>query len=206
MSMPSEWKAKLVAEVKQTPSPTRSELRRKTAIAATIGLAVSALFVGRHGIDPGPREPFFLAAVAFIILSFAARTLFAATGSLWTSPRGTQRLVAMPYVVLAAVAVAYAQGPTPPHSLRGDVPCLLTTLALGGVFGVAILFARRGTEPLRPLLKGLLLASSSAAVAGAAVFLACPVVEHWHFAIGHLGGALAVGGLVGVAAARLIRA
>jgi hypothetical protein len=112
----------------------------------------------------------------------------------------------MPFVLLAAVAIAYGQGPGQAHSLRGDLPCVLMTLAIGGIVGAAIFFARRATEPLRPTLKGLLLASFSAAVAGSAVFLACPLAETWHFAIGHLGGAMLVGGLLGASGARVMRA
>ncbi|HSI05760.1 MAG TPA: NrsF family protein, partial [Myxococcota bacterium] len=155
---------------------------------------------------PGTREPFFMAAVTLIMLSFAARTLLAAMGSLWTSPRGTQRLVAMPFVLLSAVAIAYAQAPAQAHSLRGDLPCVLMTLAIGGIVGAAVFVARRATEPLRPTLNGLLLASFSAAVAGAAVFLACPLAETWHFAIGHVGGAILLGGLLGAIGARVMRA
>jgi hypothetical protein len=202
MSMPAE----LAAQIQRTPSPTRSQLSSRTAIAVAVGLVATVTILVRHGVRPGAREPFFMAAVAFIMLSFAARTLFAAMGSLWTSPRGTQRLVVMPFVLLAAVAIAYGQGPGQAHSLRGDLPCVLMTLAIGGIVGAAIFFARRATEPLRPTLKGLLLASFSAAVAGSAVFLACPLAETWHFAIGHLGGAMLVGGLLGASGARVMRA
>ncbi len=206
MSMPAELKAKLTAEIKRTPSPTRSQLRARTAIAVALALATTAILLARHGIHPGTREPFFMAAVALILLSFAARTLFAAMGSLWTSPRGTQRLIVMPLVVLAAVALAYAQGPAQPHTAHGDLTCSLMTLTVGCIVGVAMIVARRGTEPLRPAIQGLLLASSAAAVAAAAVFLACPLAETWHFAIGHLGGAMLVGAVLGAVGARVMRA
>ena len=206
MSMPSELKAKLAAEIQRTPSPTRSQLALRTAIAVAVIFAATAIGLAMHGVQPGTREPFFMAAVGFIMVSFAARSLFAAMGSLWTSPRGTQRLVAMPFVVLAAVALAYAQGPGQAHTLAGDLPCALMTAGFAGIAGAALFVARRATEPLHPTLKGLLLASTSAAVAGAAMFIACPIAEAWHFAIGHLGGAMLVGGVLGFVGARVMRA
>jgi hypothetical protein len=207
MSMPAELKAKIAADVSRTPSPTRAQLASRTVIAVVVGLAICAALVAyRGGAHAGARTPLFLGAVALILVMFAARNLLAAVStSLWVNPRNAQRLVVMPYVALAAIAIAYGRGPAIPHPLSDDMPCAITTLVLAGVLGVAIIIARRATEPIRPTLKAFLLGSFAAAAAAALVFLACPFEEARHFAIAHLGGALVAGGLLGAAASRIIR-
>ena len=207
MSMPQELKAQLAAEIGRTPSPTREQLTRRTLLAVTLGVASVLVFALRHGPSAGARAPIFMAAITLILVMFAGRTFMASISStLWTRPGNARRLAVMPYVALAAVALAYARGPALPHSLRGDMHCAESTLLFAAVVGGAMIIARRGIEPLRPTLKGFLLGSFAATVAAALVFLVCPLEEARHFAIGHLGGALVAFGLLGGIASRVIKA
>lgn len=206
MSMPHHLKAALDAEIARTPSPTREQLARRTLIGLTVGLVLAGILGALNAPIVGARAPMFMAAITLILVMFAGRTLLASVStSLWVSPGNAKRLVVMPYVALAAVAAAYARTPGQPHTLSGDMACGTFTMIIAIAIGVAIIIARRRTEPLRPVLKAFLLGSFAASIAAALVFLHCPLEEARHFALGHLGSALIAGGLLGGIASRVIR-
>lgn len=200
MSLPASLKAQLAA----APSPTRQQLMWRTVAGTVVGVGiVTALFLRGAGPSVGGRQPTFVWAVAFILLSLAARALAAGVStSMWSV--GAKRLVAMPYVALTAIAIAYGSGMSLPHSFDGDMHCCATTVLFSAIVGLCLITARRGTEPIRPGLKALLLGSFAAAIGGALVFLACPLEQPVHFLLGHLGGALLIGGALGLAATKLI--
>ncbi len=206
MSLPASLKAKIAAETRAKPSPTRQEQAWRTTMGIAVGVAVAAIFFG-SGAGPtmGERAPMFVWVTALVLVALAARTLIAGvSGSLRGSVAASKRIAVMPYVVLGAIVIAYAAEESLPHSFAGDVPCGVKTMLLSAIVGGAAIFARRGTEPIRPGVKALLLGSFAAAVGATMVFLACPLEEPVHFLVGHLGGAVLVGGVIGGVAVRVI--
>ena len=148
--------------------------------------------------------------IADVVVSFGTDQVFGWRGlggstfapAILTASDGIRNV---PYVALAAIAIAYARTPSTPHPFQNDLPCAITTLLLAGVVGGALVVARRATEPVRPRLKALLLSTFAAAVAAVLVFLACPLEDARHFALAHLGGALIAGTLLAGLASRIIR-
>jgi len=72
----ADLRARVLAEVARTPSPTRVEYKRRVLLVAGIGaVATVALFVGMGGMSPGMRPVEMIAfTVGFALVAVAVLT------------------------------------------------------------------------------------------------------------------------------------
>jgi len=180
------------------------------------GAAVpAALFVATGGLDHGegrPRGVFAASMSVWIVAAVVA--LWAAVGR-GRAPMGraTPWLVGVaagtPSLILLAMGALSAALPTRDALLLGSVhrlaaSCMSMTFAAALLPLLAMLFVRRGSDPVHPATHGAALGAAFGAFAGVMVCLWCPDVSLRHIALGHVAP-LVLTSLAGAAAgARLL--
>jgi hypothetical protein len=208
----AELKARILAAMQASPSPPRQTTREATRLLVPAAAVFAAgLYFAFDGVHHGEGRPLgFLAATVSVWIGAALVSLWSVVGTA-RSPTGRPRpwllavTVGMPVVVLtflvglsAAAGAADAARVAAIH--RAGVRCLAMTLAAGIVPLLALLFLKRGSDPVHPAAQGAAIGVSFGAYAGIMVCLWCPDLSPAHAAIGHvtpLALLALVGALVG---------
>jgi hypothetical protein len=206
MNEPVELKERVLAAVRRTPSPVRSEARRQARVVVGLGLVVA---VGLFFVAGGPRHAAGRSTwvLAVSVASWAA----VGSGALAAAWRGgvtfaagsfaslASVVVGAPALLLVAAVVLAQMAPEVAfvHPERIGLRCFVLTLvaALGPLVGLS--GARRSSDPLHPIASGAALGVACAACAGVMVTLWCPVASPRHVLTGHI---LPMGVLAGVGA------
>jgi hypothetical protein len=191
----SDLRARVLAEVARTPSPTRAVHRRRVLVIAAVGaLATASLFVAMGGMAPGTRPAEMIAFTAGFGLLAAAiltRLSSAARGPMLGRPRSvllTAVVLTAPVLALAAVAATMAW-PTPAAeevTSHADLACALMSLAQGALPLVALLLPRRGTDPVHPAVTGAALGMTAGAWTVVMAYLRCPHAAAMHCILAHV--------------------
>jgi len=211
-----ELRARILAQVEATPSPTRTQGKRRFLVM----LAVSVIFaLGFFAFIGGPAPESSRPRLLSWLLTGGWAVFSAALGVfVFMRPRGTA-LGRRPGLMLAAVLVAPAamflwlqvfDGTYVEPYVRFGWRCMGYTLAMGVLPLAAMLLARRGSEPRAPSALGAALGAVSGAAGGILVDLWCPLTNAPHALMGHVVpllmltalGALAGRWLLGVSAKR----
>lgn len=213
MNVSIDLKQRVLAAVRKTPSPVRSDARREARLVAEGSLVVAAgLFLALEGVSHAGGRPLW-----FVVASMAVWVGVAA-GSLWgawrcggsVADRSAAWLAAIALgtpALLLAVALAFAwldPGLTTLHADRLGLRCFALTLAIAACPLVGLSIVRRSSDPVHPLANGAALGAASGACAGVMVDLWCPVGAARHVAIGHIAPVLALAVLGAVLGARVI--
>jgi hypothetical protein len=187
-------RARFVAEAERTPAPTRDRMRLRNAV-----LIVSAVVVpfggwlAAGGMRVGPRPLWFVLGTAFGWLLVAAWALWAALsrqGSMLGPSRRWLRVVVIGVPIVAFVLMLMWDLLDPdrlvPWPDRWGKKCLTLTLELGAWPLIALVLARRGSDPVHPGATGAAIGAAVGCATGVLVDLWCPIADPSHVVFGHI--------------------
>jgi len=193
----ADLRARVLAEVARTPSPTRAEYRRRVLLVAGIGaVATVALFMGMGGMSPGARPVEMLAfTVGFGLLAVAVLTRLSSRsgegGSMLGRPRGVLLAAIVgcaPLLALVAVLAAmFWPEPAADHVEGGvHLACGAMSVLQGALPLVALMVPRRGTDPVHPAVTGAALGMTAGAWTVVMAYLRCPHAAALHCVLAHV--------------------
>ena len=205
----AELRARVLAEAKRSPSPTRAEHRKRVAAVVAVGtLATAALFFATGNLAPGARPVEMIAfSVGFALFAAIVLTRLSAAraSSMFGRPRHvlvTACVVAAPLLAVAAL-VAAACWPGPAREQVGShthSACAALTLLQGALPLGALLVPRRGSDPVHPAVTGAALGMTAGAWTAVMAYLRCPHAAALHCILAHVAPTLiltAVGAWLG---------
>ncbi|HEY3819238.1 MAG TPA: NrsF family protein [Polyangiaceae bacterium] len=207
--LPSDPKARLLEAMRRTPSTTRQTARAWAWLVLPSGIIVAgALYFTMNGLDHGGGRPvWFYVACAASWTAVAATSMWGALGRArsrsWRSRSTLLAVAAGTPGLLFALMFAFAiidPEVTALHPERLGLKCFGLTLAAAVLPLVALLYARRESDPVHPAVTGAALGSACGASAGIMVELWCPVATPAHVALGHIlpiGVLAALGAVLG---------
>jgi hypothetical protein len=215
-TLPPDMRASILAQVKKTPSPNRSETRRANTIAIVLGVATASTMIAALGLTLGGRP------MPFVLLTLVGWAAIAIVTSMVGQTRGKTmlgraRVVVLVFALAAAPAIfAWVMGCTigwpevreGAGTIRQHVACLLATLLLSTGPLVSLAFVRRASDPVHPRATGAAIGAAAGAWGGVLIDMHCPLVQPMHVALAHVApvviyamiGALAGSRLFGVRA------
>jgi len=194
--LPRELPASLLASIQRTPSPTRRAVRTSLWLVLPAGAVVAAaLYAAYDGPEQGRagRDPWFYGSSAMCWAMVAVLSLWGALGrgrgASWRS-RTTLVVCALgtPAVLFGIMSVLGSLDPAMMqiHPEKWGRMCFPLTLAAAALPLLALMYARRESDPVHPALSGAALGSACGAAAGVMVELWCPVSAVRHIVIGHI--------------------
>jgi hypothetical protein len=191
--LPPHLRARILEDARRAPAPTIAARRSGALLAAACGVGASLLFsaivLGFRIIRPLPI--FVALAVGGALSAFAATWLAASRGkSMLGRPAGVLTAVAvlapLGLLALATTVTGFEGGVV----LRGGtigqhLVCTVCTLCLAlGPFA-ALVYARRGTDPVHPRALGAALGAAAGAWGAGMIDLHCSLTTVEHLALGH---------------------
>jgi hypothetical protein len=207
-ALPDSLRAQVLADVKRARSPDLSATRRTNAVAVALGVATALAMIGLLGMSLGGRP------LVFVVLSAVGWAAIAAVATMFSGSRG-RFMLGPPRRVLALVALAaspaifgwvmsctvgWPELREPAGTWEQHVACLLATLLLSLGPVIALVFVRRGTDPVHPRATGAAIGAAAGAWGGVLIDMHCPLVHPLHVAVAHVMPVLlyaAVGMLLG---------
>lgn len=215
--MNTDLRARILAEAKATPSPTRDERRRRATLVFGVSVvAILGLFLGMGGVSRGARP---LSLVAFSA-GFALLAAFSLTRLSGARPRSMlprpaslsitgAAAAALALALLALAAAALWPGPATEDLLpRQHFACAAMTVIQGALPLAVLVVPRRGTDPVHPSITGGALGMTAGAWAATMAYLRCPHAAASHGILAHVAPMLvltAVGAVLGRALLRIRR-
>jgi hypothetical protein len=199
MTPEDKLRARVLAAVADEPSPPRGGqlVRSLVFIGGIIGLSL-AVFRLKGGFDlfQGDRPPAFVLGTAAGWLVVAALSLWIAFGhqrSMLGLPRSWlvgAAVIAPAVLVLWTLAWAFlfpeAVHACPPNISPIGARCRDLTLAVSAVPLLAVLLARRQTDPVHPAATGAALGVALGSLVGVAVDVQCGCAATQHVLFGHV--------------------
>ena len=211
--LPSDAKARLLAQMGRTRSPTRQAARATAWTVLPSGLLVAlALYFAFDGPEHGKGRPlwFYLASA----VSWAAVATLATIGVLGRQPRSSWRSRgALLAVAIGTPALLFAlmfgmafvfPDVAAIHPERLGLKCFGLTVAAAAFPLVALMRVRRGSDPVHPAMTGAALGAACGASAGVMVEMWCPVAAPLHVLVGHIIPIVLLTVLGAVSGARVI--
>ena len=200
-----DLRARVLAEVAQTPSPTRAEHRRRTLVVSLSAVAsLAVLFFALGGCAPGDR-PTALVWFTFggslataLVMSWLGSTR--ARGSMLGRPArvlagGAASAATVLVLVVAAAALSWPDAARVPTPGGLDLACAGIALAEGALPFAALLFLRRHTDPVHPAITGAVLGMTAGAWTASLSYLRCPHASSAHCMLAHVLPALVLAAL-----------
>jgi hypothetical protein len=201
--MTEDGRARLLARIRETPSPTRAQHRTRSLAAAAVAAAITiALFLALGGVRAGgaqaagveltrPRELMLvtwlgaaaIAAVALWSLASRGRSMLGRR-RFWLA--GFSALAVGSLLMWKWTASSQFVDMTQPWPTRAGLRCLGLCLLLGLWPLAALAFARRRSDPLHPRATGAALGVAAGATTWLLVDLWCPVAYLPHLLLGHV--------------------
>ena len=192
----AELRARVLAEVASTPSPTRVEYNRRVLLVATIGaVATVAVFMGMGGISAGTRPVEMIAfTVGFGLVAVAVLTRLSSrsgAGSMLGRPRGVLLAAVVGSAPLLAIVAVLATmmwpEPAAEHVEGGvHLACGAMSVLQGALPLVALLLPRRGSDPVHPVVTGAALGMTAGAWTVVMAYLRCPHADALHCLLAHV--------------------
>ena len=211
--LPTEPKARLMAAIQRAPSRTRKAAQVWTWLVLPAGVIIgAALYFAFDGIEHGKgRAMWFYVTCAVSWTAVALVALWGALGRARASSwRSGSALVAFalgtPAVLFATMFFFSVADPevTTLHPEKIGYRCLGLTLAAAAFPLVALLYAKRESDPVHPSFTGAALGSACGAAAGIMVELWCPVATPRHVAFGHILPIMVLAGLGALLGTRIL--
>lgn len=212
MSQPPELPPALRAKILGNlgAAPTRTDWKRRSAIAIGAGLAASiAIFVAVGGVKLGQRPVVYVGslAAAWLVLLFAAAPWALARGR--SSVGRPSRLLAglslgLPLLVLGLVAGAAVIWPETRGLTddRSDLRCFAFALALGAGPYLSFVWVKRRLVLVHPHVEAAAAGVFAGTVGSFFITLRCDCSELSHLVLGHILPVLVLGALSAVVAGR----
>jgi len=207
--LPPDLRARVLAEVARSPSPTRHEHRTRTALLVAGGtLATIALFFATGGPWQGSRPlelVVFSSGLALLAAIALTRVSSGASRSMLGPPRQVLLLGASLAPPALAVVALVAAAIWPEHaaedvSSQTHAACGMLTVVQGALPLVVLLLPRRGSDPIHPAVTGAALGIAAGAWTATMAYLRCPHAAAAHCIVAHVTPTLALaaaGALVG---------
>lgn len=210
--MSDDLRARILAEVARTPSPTRAETRRRGLLVVAIAaIATAAFAVASGGVVRGDRPLVLVAFTSGLALAVGALSTWLVLGarSMLGRPRtalavGALATSATLFLLVVVAAAVWPSHEDVPRSI--DAACGAMTLAQGAIPLAAFAIPRRGADPVHPALTGAAIGAAAGAWSAMLAYLRCPHATLVHGFLAHAGPSLllaAVGAIVGWALLRL---
>ncbi len=207
-TLPPDIRAHVLAECKRMPSPDASQRRRTNAVAIALGVATALTMIGLFGMSLGGRP------LVFVALSALGWAAIAAVATMFSGSRGrfmlgpTRRVLALValgaspaiYAWVMSCTVGWPELREPAGTWQQHVACFLATLLLSLGPVIALVFVRRGTDPVHPRATGAAIGAAAGAWGGVLIDMHCPLVHPLHVAVAHVMPVLvyaAIGTLLG---------
>lgn len=215
--MNTDLRARILAEAKRTPSPTRADHQRRVALVVASGsLATAALFFAMGGFSRGTRPielVVFSAGFALVAAAVLTRISGTRAGSMLPRPSAVLAVACAAGAPVLAVAALVAAATWPAAasedvSARTDLACAAMTLVQAGLPLAVLLALRRGSDPVHPTITGAALGMTAGAWSTMMAYLRCPHAAASHWLVAHVGPTLVltvVGALLGRALLSLRR-
>ena len=189
-----DLRARVLAEAKATPAPTRGAHKQRVAVIAVIGaLATTTLFFAMGGFSQGarPTELIAFTAGSGLLAAIVMMRVSSRGGSMLGRPRP---LLVLACVVAAPILACSALAATmiwPEHaheevSTHAHVACAAITLAQGALPLIALLLPRQGSDPVHPAITGAALGMTAGAWTAMMAYLRCPHVPATHCIVAHV--------------------
>ena len=205
MSLPESLKHRILADVAKEASPVRSLALLRTVLLWLMAAAVVVVsYFALGGFHSEGRPLNFVIgtasgwALAGVLLSLLA--LFRGKSMLGTSrPLLLGATIATPMALFAWMLLFNVAHPETFAVCKGRVGfvCLDLALTIGAVPLLAVLVARRGTDPVHPGATGAALGAAIGCWVGVTLDLSCECTNPSHILLGHV---LPVALLVGAGA------
>ncbi len=190
----ADFKAQLLAEAARMPAPVRrTETRRAWALVGASVVIALAIFGWGGGLVLAGRP-------ADLVLGTSSGIAASAAAGLWLAlhrrrsmlGRSRAALLVVPGVLPLLVLVwkvlwstRYAPGPDAWPG-RSVAQCLLLGLMIGSAPLLALLFTRRRTDAIHPVVAGSSIGAAVGLVVALLLDLSCPLAGAAHVAWGHL--------------------
>ncbi len=194
VDLPSDLKARVLKQVHQKPTPTRRSevLRAALLVAGSVAIGF-VVFLLRGGIRITGRPTTLIVGTSLGTATIAAVGTWVGIGRR-RSMLGRSSLALCVMALVTPLALLFwkviwsAQFPggLDPWPGRIGFRCLNLTLLMGVLPLLALLFARRGTDPTHPRLAGLSAGASVGLCVSVFVDMWCPVGYVPHFLLGHI--------------------
>ena len=194
IELPGDLKSRILREVSERPATTRrAEVRRTVVlVAGSIAVAIAIFFI-RGGVRITGRQ------TSLIVGTSLGTAIIAGVGS-WLLLGRRRSMLGRSSLALCVVAfvtplallfwkvVWSAQYPGGLDRWPGrlGLKCLWLTLLMGIFPLLALLFARRGTDPTHPRIAGFSAGASVGLCVALFVDMWCPVAYVPHFLLGHI--------------------
>lgn len=203
---PSSLRDRILAEAKREASPPRGKVRAQRRLIVASGIALSlAIFAAMGAMGPLPRS-FLLAcaagwaAVAAVVMASGmarGKTMLGmTTRSLSVTAAGLAPLV----FGWIALLVFYMKPPCVAPEPFGHVVCFSLGILFAAAPFAAVMWVRRGTDPVHPGATGAALGASAGAFGGMLIHLHCPYAGPMHAFLGHvlpIAALATIGAIVG---------
>jgi hypothetical protein len=183
----------LAAAASETYVPIAALRRRNAALVVTAILIPAALFAASGGVRGGPRPVSFVIDTALGAALLALTTLVVALGRGHSTLGRSSSLLLGVALVAPFALFAWKCGvsaPFPdlmaPSPDRPGFRCLQLSCALSAWPLVALLLARRGTDPVHPRATGAAIGAAVGACSWVLVDLWCSVAYVPHLLLGHV--------------------
>lgn len=198
-SAATDLRARVLAEIARTPSPTRTVHKRRVLLMVAIGaLATTSLFIAMGGMSPGTRPAEMIAfTVGFGLLAAVVLTRLSSgeRGSMLGRPRSvvlTVVVVMAPLLALVALSASLLWPEPAAEQVGGsmDIACGLISVAQGALPLMALLLPRRGSDPVHPAITGAALGMTAGAWTVVLAYLRCPHAAAMHCILAHVAPTL----------------
>jgi hypothetical protein len=194
------------------PSPTRDERRGRGRAIGVLAVGVPlVVWVAIGAFAPLARGYLWASALAFFLVLAVALPLALRRGpTMLGPPTRSLALVAVlsgPVVLAWVVGCSYAWDlEAAPSPFGSHAVCFVFSNVLAAAPLAALVWARRGTDPVHPRATGAVIGLAAGAAGGLLMQLHCPWGSPLHAALGHalpmavlaLAGALLLARFVGI--------
>lgn len=193
--MSQDLRARVLAEVARTPSPTRADYKRRIMLVASIGaIATVSLFIGTGGMAPGTRPVEMIAfTVGFGLVAAAVLTRLSSgqQGSMLGRSRPlllTAIVATAPVLAIVAVCatMVWPQAADEHVDSGAHLACGAISVLQGALPLLALLLPKRGTDPVHPAITGAALGMTAGAWTVVMAYLRCPHGAAMHCIIAHV--------------------
>lgn len=213
--MNAELRARILAEARRMPSPTRAEHRKRLVGLVAAGVvAASALFFAMGGVKSGTRPLSMVAFTGgFALLAAVVLTRLSGRRPGSMLPRPTPLLVGIAVATAPALALSVVIAATIwPEAALGDAvgarthaACGMMTLVQGALPLFVLIVPWRHGDPVHPAITGAALGMAAGAWATTMAYLRCPHPDPSHCVIAHVAPTLVLTALGAVLGRALLR-
>ena len=183
---------RILEAASKEPAPSRERVRAQRRLVLAIGAAVSLAAFGALGfMGPLPR-PFLLAcALGWSAIALIVTRLGLVRGPMMLGSSTRSLAVAAsaigPLVIGWVQTLFYAmQPPCVAPAPRVHLVCCVIGIAFATGPLAAMLWVRRGSDPVHPAATGAAIGAAAGAWGGLLIHLHCPYADPVHTVIGHV--------------------